>query len=117
MDTFYLDPVAWDLVVGADGNFVMATDGYAIAQDVASAVRCFAGECWYDTTQGVPYREDILGKRPASVYLKNQIKRAALTVPGVTGVAFNNLALNSRGLSGQILVTTSTSTTPIEVNF
>ena len=47
--TLLLDRTTWDLCLDANGNIAMATGPYAIAQDVASAVRL-----WHDTTKGVP---------------------------------------------------------------
>jgi hypothetical protein len=113
--TYQLDPVTWDLVIGPDGNYATVTGPAQIAQDVASAVRTFARECWYDTTQGLPYFASILGKLPAQSFLKAQITTACLTVPTVTAVAFNALTIANRKLTGQILVSTTQSAVPIEV--
>lgn len=107
----------WDLTTDAFGNIALNTDQGSIAQDVCSAIRTFLGECWYDTTLGLPYFESILGQRPATSFLKNQIEQAALTVPEVTGVSVAKLALNGRQLTGTVITTTSTSTDPIEVTF
>ena len=46
MNTLYLDPQSWDLVLDAAGNIAMAKDPYAKAQDVASACRLFSGELY-----------------------------------------------------------------------
>ncbi|AJJ19826.1 hypothetical protein [Yersinia intermedia] len=54
-NTLLLDRTAWDLVLDANGDIAMASLPYSIAQDVASAIKTFIGECWYDTSQGVPY--------------------------------------------------------------
>lgn len=115
--TYQLDPVTWDLVIGADGGYATVSGAAQIAQDVASAVRTFAQECWYDITQGLPYFASILGKMPAQAFLKAQITAACLTVPTVTAVGFNALAVANRKLTGQILVSTTESATPIEVTF
>ena len=63
MNTLYLDPQNWDLVLDAAGNIAMAKDPYAKAQDVASACRLFSGELYYDTEKGIPYFEETLGKK------------------------------------------------------
>ncbi|MFK2876882.1 hypothetical protein [Rhodanobacter hydrolyticus] len=115
--TFMLDPDTWDLVVGPDGNYVTLTGAAQIQQDVCSAIRTFQGECWYDNTQGMPYFESIFGQPVASSFLKKQVQNAALTVPTVTGATLTNLTISGRKLTGTVVVTTSTSTTPIEVNF
>lgn len=115
--TYALDPTTWDLIVDATGNFLFAYDPAQIAQDVASAIRTFAGECWYDTSQGMPYFDSIFGKTPAAAFLKAQIKKAALTVPTVTAVNVTSLALVNRKLTGNVLVSTSTNQGPITVTF
>ena len=39
--TLLLDQTEWDLVLDASGNIALASPPYALAQDVASAVRTF----------------------------------------------------------------------------
>jgi hypothetical protein len=58
--TLLLDRSLWDLTLDINGNIAMASEPYAIAQDVASACRTFLGECYYDTSQGVPYFQGML---------------------------------------------------------
>lgn len=82
-DTLLLDQEAWDLVLDSFGNIALASPSYSLAQDVASAIRLFQGELWYDTTQGVPYFQDILGQKPPLSLLTGLIETAALTVPAV----------------------------------
>ena len=105
MQTLLLDTVEWDLVLDAAGGIAVASDPYSVAQDVASAVRVFQGEEWYDTTAGVPYFQSILGQSPSLGFVKAQIAAAAATVPGCYNpVVFLN-ALVDRQLSGQIQFT------------
>ena len=82
MNTLSLS-AAWDLESDVDGNIKMQTNGMAIAQDVASAIKLFYGELWYDKTQGVPYFDQVLGKSYAPALVQGLINEAALTVPGV----------------------------------
>ncbi len=99
-------PSGWDLQLDTAGNLAVATGHYAIAQDVASAVRTFLGEEWYDTTAGVPYIEQILGQRPPLQFLKAQFVAAGMTVPGVAGVTcfLTGPGLN-REVGGQLQIT------------
>lgn len=83
MDTMLLDTVLWDLTVDAAGNIAVATEPYALAQDVSSAVRLVLGELWYDSTQGVDYFQKILGKSPPLAVFQELMIQAALTVPDV----------------------------------
>lgn len=83
MDTLLLDTVLWDLTVDAAGNIALATEPYALAQDVSSAVRLFLGELWYDDTQGTDYEGKILGHSPPLAVFQEYMVAAALTVPDV----------------------------------
>lgn len=82
-NTLLLDQTAWDMCLDAGGNIALAKPDYAVAQDVASAIRLFKGELYYDNTKGVPYFEEILGKLPASALIQSDMETAAKTVPGV----------------------------------
>ena len=105
VDTMLLDQETWDLCTDAAGNWAVASPPYATAQDVASAIRTFQGEVYYDTLLGIPYFQTVLGKRPPAGLLKTFFVRAALTVPD-TASAVCYLALgSSRELMGQVQVT------------
>jgi hypothetical protein len=105
MNTLLLDTDQWDLVIDASGNIAMASAPYALAQDVASAVRTFLGEVWYDTTQGIPYFETTLGKLPPAALLTQLISNRALTVPGVVTAQTVISSFNNRSVTGQITFT------------
>jgi hypothetical protein len=100
--TLLLDQTAWDLVLDANGNIAVASPPYSLAQDVASAVKLFLGELWYDSTKGVPYFEEIIGKLPPQSVIVSQIENAALTVPGVVTARCIITSLTDRVVSGQI---------------
>lgn len=107
MTSLLLDIGTWDLTVDFQGNIALAGDPYATAQDVACALRLFQGELWYDTSQGVPYLQRILGRRPPLEYLRAQFVAAALTVPSVaTAEAFiTGYTQAKREVTGQVQVT------------
>jgi len=105
MDTLYLDPVAWDLVLDASGNIALATEPYSLAQDAASACRTFIGEVYYNTALGIPYWQEILGHLPALTLVKSQLESAAETVPGVTAAQVFITAVVDRQIRGQVQVT------------
>lgn len=83
MDTLLLDLDNWDLTVDAAGNWAKASAPYAVAQDVASAIRTFLGEVWYNVLLGIPYFAKILGHTPSSTLFEAYMVDAALTVPNV----------------------------------
>lgn len=103
--TLLLDQSAWDLVLDANGNIAIGGAPYSIAQDVASAVRTFLGECWYDQSLGLPYWQGILGHLPPMLFVKKQIEAAALSVPNVVSAKVVFSAFSNRELSGQIQIT------------
>jgi hypothetical protein len=102
-DTLLLDQTEWDLVVDSAGNIAMGSPAYALAQDVASAIKLFLGELWYDTTKGIPYFEDILGQAPPSSLITANMEQAAMTVPGVVSAQCTITSFNDRELNGIVL--------------
>lgn len=104
-NTLLLDRTTWDLVVDIDGNIAMAKPPYALAQDAASAARLFNGELWYDTTQGMPYWQQVLGKFPPINLLKQFYVAAAQSVPGVMAAVCYISGIVGRAVSGQLQLT------------
>lgn len=96
LPTLLLDPETWDLTVDSNGNIAMAEAPYSLAQGVATAICLFKGEAWFDKTAGIPYFEEILGRRPPMAILKARLESAAMTVPGVVK-ADASIYLNSEG--------------------
>lgn len=106
MYTLLLDVNTWDLTVDAGGNIAKVDNPYSIAQDVASAVRLFLGELWYDTTRGVPYHDQILGKMPSPQFMKAKFVEAGMTVPEVYQiVCYLSGVTSNRTLTGQLQIT------------
>lgn len=106
MDTLRLDTKTWDLTVDDNGNIAVATRPYAIAQDVASQCRLFLNELWYDTTQGLPYLQSILGEAPPKAFLVAKLTQAALLISGVVKVTVELDPLPpTRELTGKIIIT------------
>lgn len=104
MNTLLLDPVSWDLLLDAHGDIALAATPYAIAQDVASAVKLFLGELYYDTSKGVPYFQSILGAGQSPLFLAAQLEAAALTVPEVVAAQCIDISYSGRVASGTLRV-------------
>jgi hypothetical protein len=109
----------WDLGVDSAGNIAVLTGPAAILQDVASSIRLFQGELWYDTSQGVPYFAQILnlGRLPPPELVKAQLVAAAKTVPGVASAVVTFTSFQSRLLTGYITVTMTGVAQPGTVTF
>src|SRR5579885_1879423 len=101
--TLLLDLDNWDLVADASGNIAVADEPYALAQDVASAIKTFLKDLFYDQTDGIDYFGEILGHTPPATLFQQLMVDAALTVPDVVSAeciitAFDN---TQRLASGQ----------------
>lgn len=114
MDTMLLDNTFWDLVVDANGNWAVASAPYAIAQDVASAIKTFqlqplgSGEVWYNGLLGIPYFAKILGYNPPVSVFQTYMVNAALTVPNVVPMpapVCTITGFTDRGVTGQVTFT------------
>ena len=122
--TLQLDSDTWDLVVSLDANIATVNDveGMQQSQDAASACRLFLDELWFDTTQGVPYWQQMLGKLPPISLIESNYATAAETVTNVkaasvTVTSLQNQPPNSalrfhqhRTVTGTVTVTGTTST-------
>lgn len=111
MDTLLLTLDAWDLCLDAGRNIARASVPYARAQDVASAIKTFLGEVYYDTSLGIPYFETVLGKLPPITVFQELMVQAALTVPGVVSARCVINSFDNRTVSGQVTFTDSTGAT------
>lgn len=100
--------LSWDTgdsCLDANGNIAVASAPYAIAQDVSTQESTFLGECWYDNTQGVPYWQLILGKRPTASLMVSVLEAQALLVPDVETATATIGGINAkRGAIGQMLI-------------
>ena len=103
-NSLLLDQAQWDIVLDVNGNIALANAPYSIAQDVASAVRTFVGECWYDNSLGLPYWQNILGKFPPLQFFDQKITEAAFTIPNVSKTKVTFTSFTNRVLSGEIQI-------------
>jgi hypothetical protein len=117
MNTLLLDGTTWDLVLDSNGNIAVAAQPYALAQDAASAIKTFLGECYFDTTIGVPYLQQIFGKSPPLALIKSALVAAAETVPDVAQAQVFFTGITARALSGQVQVVSASSGQPSAAAF
>lgn len=111
--TLLLDLTDWDLCLDSSGGIAVASPPYAVAQDVASACKLFRGEAYYDTSIGVPYFQQILGKLPPINLVKTLIATEAARVPGCNNPVVYLSALAGRNLTGQVQFTDDTGATQV----
>ena len=102
--TLLLDTVTWDLVPDLLGNIAVASEPYALAQDAASEIRTFTGDCYYDQTRGLPYFRQILGHVPPISLMKAKFVAAAELVPNVVSARCFIASIADREVHGQVQV-------------
>lgn len=109
MKTLLLDLTNWDILLDAAGNLAVADGPYATAQDVASAIKTFLGEVWFDTSIGVPFFTQILGKTPPIQVFQAYMEAAAETVPGVdaNSAKCTIQTFQDRTVTGQVTFTSN----------
>lgn len=104
--TLYLQPDSWDITLDSSGRIARSTQAYAIAQNVANAVRLFTGEAFFAMDEGIPHFDIELGKtRPALSVLRARMREAALNVEGVLDAQITLDDVEDRKLMGEILLT------------
>lgn len=105
----------WDLDLDDQGSLRTVGDatnrdtqtgpGMRLAQDVASRLRAWRGEVWFDGDQGIDYTR-YLGGAPAVVQLSADFQSEALRVPECnTALADVSLTARTRALAGTLYVT------------
>lgn len=98
----------WDLTVNGSGNIATVSDAYAVAQNVANAVRLFTNDAYFDADRGIPHFDIELGHRPPIAVLRTRILQAARAVDGVADASVEFTGVTDRTLSGEITLTTTT---------
>lgn len=118
MKTLPLNVSTWDLVLDGDGNWNLAEPYISVAQDVASAWKTFLGECWYDTTLGMPLMQSIFGQLPPASLVVSKLTSQAFTIADVKDVRIVSLQLlPNRALTGQGVILTDYNDQPLVVTF
>ena len=93
--TLTLD-AGWDLQLDAAGNIMTSSGDYAVAQNVANAVRLFTNDAYYDPDRGIPHFALTLGRKPVMSVFRAVVRRAALGVDGVRAAEVKDLALSQK---------------------
>ena len=93
--TLTLD-AGWDLQLDAAGNIMTSSGDYAVAQNVANAVRLFTNDAYYDPDRGIPHFALTLGRKPVMSVFRTVVRQAALGVDGVRAAEVKDLALSQK---------------------
>lgn len=104
--SFQLDTEAWDISLDSSGNMAIASNPYAVSQDVACACSTFLGEAWYDTSLGIPYYERILGHWPGTQLINTKMATEAKKLSYVqSAFCTTTVGKNTRAVSGVMTIT------------
>lgn len=95
-----IDPATND-IAHRNGLIRYAVSGNETAQRVIMRIRRLKGEWFIDTTAGMPYIQDILGKRDIN-YFKLLLRKEILNTDGVQSI--NNFRLSFNSKTGHISV-------------
>lgn len=100
----------WDIHLDGAGNIALRTEGEALAQNVANECRLFLADACFNQDEGIPHFILQLGKARAEGSLKDHLRAAAKTIPGVeavTEVTLFDFDPQTRALHGTINFTTT----------
>lgn len=97
----------WDITLDATGNIATTSGAYAVAQEVANAVRLFTQDAYFDQEKGIPHFDIALGHKPIMPLIQSAILDAASAVEGVEQVTIVDLSFTDRVLSGELQITTT----------
>lgn len=100
-----LDTGTWDILLDDTGNLAITDNPHAVAQDVACACSTFLGECWYDSTSGIPYWSRILGHWPGTQLVNATLQQEALKLPTVSAAICQVTVDKARTVTGVLRIT------------
>jgi hypothetical protein len=83
---FAIDLVTTELLLGPDGDWVLARDIDAIKQDARTALGFIRGEWYLDNTFGFGLFDTVLVKSPNVDLIRAEVRRVLLTVVGIVSV-------------------------------
>lgn len=81
-----IDPATNDLFLRADKSLAVVKDAEAVAQHVRQRLMTFNGEWFLDTTAGVLWLEQIMGRRYDAALSEAVVKAEILDTHGVTEI-------------------------------
>lgn len=82
-----VDPSTNDLYLDSTGALATVEDAHAVGQHVRQRLKTFAQEWFLDTTAGVPWLTDILGRGYDPALAEAVIKAEILDTDGVTEIS------------------------------
>ena len=104
--TLTLDVDTWDIQLDSNGNIATASGPYAIAQNVANAVRLFTNDAYYDPNRGIPHFSIELGHKQGQLgVLRSRIIKNVSKLKGVESAEVSFYGIHNQELTGNISLT------------
>lgn len=98
----------WDIQTDNIGNIATTKNAYAVAQNVANAIRLFTKDAYFDQTKGIPHFVVDLGQKYLSsvALLRTRVIKAAMDIDGVASCTPDfSFDKDGRLISGDIQIT------------
>ena len=92
----YGTPSENDLIVSDTGDLGVVDGGQEIGQLILMRLRWFLGEWFLDTTQGVPWRQQVLGQTSLTPEAEQRLQNTILSTPGVQQIAQWQASVDAR---------------------
>ena len=107
----------WDLCLDESGKICVSNDEYAIAQTAANKIRLFTNDAYFDRTKGIPHFNVELGKTftASQAVLTNRIRKAVLSVDGVTDARVELQKQDGRVIGGTVYITANGNKIAVEI--
>lgn len=95
-----IDQATNDLYLASDSNLALVTDALAVGQHARQRLSTFKREWFLDTTAGVPWLDEILGKAHDPALAESVVKAELLNTDGVTEITSFSVSFDkaTRGL-------------------
>lgn len=99
----------WDLALDRSGNIELVSQGYAICQNLANEIRLWTQDAYFQSQNGIDWKEAQLAKKTDQTVLASLIREAGERTEGVISVdnvTLETVNFEDRILHGQIEITT-----------
>lgn len=96
-----IDPVGRDLVF-IPGSFVPLDGAQRVSQAIGIRLRCWLGEWFLDTSHGVPYLDEVLGKGRRPEIIEAVLRAQILDVAGVLSIEEFTLAIDAQSRTARV---------------
>lgn len=90
-----IDPTTNDLFLRTDGSLAIVTGAEAVGQHVRQRVMTFEGEWFLDVTCGLPWLDQLFGRRYDPALAEAIVKAEILDTDGVTEITSFSVAFKS----------------------